>query len=492
MKIELTRKQIDGIARAANAVVGRACRLPVLEHLHFSVMSPDRLDVTAADLEQRLTVTVVPDTAASPGECLVPLGELKALKKTLGRSGTVTIGTKSEEELVFVTATGAGCFERTVGSLPVDEFPLPADPPAMKEADTAGFLTAYRRAAASASTDATRGALVGVYADPKAEALVGTDGRRLARLPLDDFPFESDAILPVTKALLKRIPASGPGMIGLADRGHEQVFAIRTDDLQYTCKCLDGPFPAYDRVIPDDLDRFRTTLTFGEADADALKTLLPHVKNEENRPVFLAGRNGAVAAGIDTDANGASALVLPGCRFDRGAEFAVAVNGTFLESALRSGFRVLRVKDRLTPLCFNGDNGGLHLVMPLRNEPPEALTARLDSVLKETADKASSVNVRASTAATTAGPKASGKTDRVTAATSAASDASDPVARLDELVTESREAIRAARTSVTELGKQVRAVKAHYRNREKEIRSREKEMEKNLALISRLQESVAA
>jgi len=70
--------------------------------------------------------------------------------------------------------------------------------------------------------------------------------------------------------------------------------------------------------------------------------------------------------------------------------------------------------------------------------------------------------------------------------------AQDPVARLEELVAESQESIKQANASVRELKKQIRVVKTHYRDREKQIGSREKEMEKSLALIQRLQETIAA
>ena len=70
--------------------------------------------------------------------------------------------------------------------------------------------------------------------------------------------------------------------------------------------------------------------------------------------------------------------------------------------------------------------------------------------------------------------------------------AQDPVARLEELVAESQEAIKQATASVRELKKQIRAVKTHYREREKQVGAREKEMEKSLALIQRLQETIAA
>ena len=71
-------------------------------------------------------------------------------------------------------------------------------------------------------------------------------------------------------------------------------------------------------------------------------------------------------------------------------------------------------------------------------------------------------------------------------------EAQDPVARLEELVAESQESIKQANASVRELKKQIRAVKTHYREREKQIGTREKEMEKSLALIQRLQETIAA
>lgn len=214
MKITFSKKQISEIVTAVNAVIPRKCNLPVLEHLLISVIGDEKIEVTATDLEQTLVLKIKPLEAREQFDFLIQLDEFRKLRKTLKKGDTVTIEPGGDGELNLTTDTAAGEMSRTVGTMPTDEFPMTPEAGNLVEYDIGTFLEAYRSAAVCASTDVSRGALVGVYADPKEQTLVGTDGRRLTCRPLTDFPFETDIILPVTKTLNKRLNFSGNGYLG--------------------------------------------------------------------------------------------------------------------------------------------------------------------------------------------------------------------------------------------------------------------------------------
>ena len=507
MKITLGKKQIRRIIAAASTVISRRCTLPVLEHLLVSVQAPDRMTVTATDLEQTLVLTVEPESPAEPGSCLVPLAELKDQDKALKGSDTLTLEVAEDGSVELTSATAAGSITRAVAGVAVDEFPAIPKRPELKGVDAGAFLHAFRCAAVSASTDVARTALMGVYADAEKHVLVSTDGKRLTRLPVADLPLDTSAIIPVTRALLKLLPASGACEIGLAGENDDPVFVIEAGDILYAVKCVAGTYPNYERVIPDRAS-LATAFAFSDAALASVAALAPHLKKDGDREVFVAGRNGQLAAGIQPE-SGCSALLIADGNFEGSEAVTFGVNCGFLQDALNNGFLNLRMADRLTPLLFTNSDGGEHLIMPLQAEPSAELMAKFDAILgpvgAETAvdePTAAEPEAAAQEASSQPGP-AEQEIPKMTRATQKSETRpprpdlkvvgrEDPLDGLDALVTESQDALRQADVAVRELRKQVRAVKTHYRNREKEISSREKEMERNLTVISKLQQSIAA
>jgi len=512
MNITLSKAQVTEIVSLAGMVIPRRCNLPVLEHVRFRLTGSGGLEIAATDLEQTVLFTLAPESAEGAGEFLMPLAELRTVKSSLKGRAAVTIETAGPDTLRVITRTAAGSLVHPCESMPVDEFP--ADPPdtGLADCDLDAFLTACRAAAASASTDERRGIITGICLDPKEKAVIGTDGRRLTKKPVADLPLGTGAVLPVTKALLKLDPGAGTGRIGVREGTHDAVFELRTDSVRYVCKCMPGTYPNYRQVIPGSIGGFPYTVVFSDSGLDTIGSLAPHVRNDSTHPLFIAGHDGKAAAGIETADGSGCAALLPDCRFSGPQAAAVAVNCDLLRTALRYGFREMRMQDALTPLCFSDGADGLHLIMPLRGEPSAALASQFETIL---GGAVSPVKARADEPAqedepvTEDEPVPDAQTEPepqpVTAEDKEEPEMTeekkpaeahkpdlkmigtedDPLARLDELVAESQEALKQADTAVRELRKQVRAVKAAYREREKE-------MAKNLTLIGKLQEAMAA
>jgi hypothetical protein len=160
----------------------------------------------------------------------------------------------------------------------------------------------------------------------------------------------------------------------------------------------------------------------------------------------------------------------------------------------------MRIRNSQSPLVFDDRNDGLHLLMPLRREPSEALRNAVEAYLGEAPQSVADTPTEtapAVTKETSPMPKpetTATATEQPTRNMQFVQDdeTQDPVARLEELVSETQELIKQANASMREVKKQLRAVKAHFRDREKQVSSREKEMEKSLTLIQRLQETIAA
>ncbi len=509
MKIKMNKSQITEITTAMNHVVPRRSGLPVLGHVRFAVVDETQVSVTATDLEQTLVLNVTPEKLESSGAnaaFLFPADELRELKKAMKKADVVTLEPANDDGISLTHSTPTGDLARFIPSMPVDEFP--EDPKSMElvECDLATFMPAFRNVAFSASSNETRLALTGVYADPEKNVLVATDGRRMTTRKVDAFPIEKDGIIPFTKTMLKAIPESGIGRIGITGNDNGETFEIQTDSLRYVTKCIPGTYPNYTQVVPGNLGDFRTTFQFTGADADTLGTLLPHLKNDSDRTLFVAGNGSRAAIGMESGDSGACVIALPECGFEGPEAKTFCVNGELLAQALTNGFRNMKLLDARTPLYFQNDNGGTHLLMPLRYDVPETLDMEfqkvfdgLPKVVKTTEPEPTPVAPEPQPE-TINNPEPQEEKKTMTEQTKTTPndhgmsmvESTDPVEQLEELANTAVEAVKEASAAVRDLKKQVRAVKSHYKNRDKEIAGREKEMEKNLTLINRLQESLAA
>jgi DNA polymerase III sliding clamp (beta) subunit (PCNA family) len=499
MVVTLTKKQVNKIAKSLGQVMPRKMRVPVLGHVLFEPGENGRVQVTATDLVQTLTMRLVPENLeGAPSRFLFPVAELRTLAKSLPRGGTVMLQPVSEDSVTCAMDANGQPVSRTVATMPVEEFPQVAVSADMTDCDLGAFLRAYRGAAFAAHHDSGRLVLHAVFADQEKKVLVATDGHRLTRHPLTVFPFATSAILPLNKVLLKHFPESDQGRIGLHEKNEIQTLVLATDDLTYSCRCPEGTFPNYEQVVPD-MGGFATTLHFGSADLEVIKPLLPFLNEHQQYGLSFTARADGVTIRISGEDDGKTAVVLSECRLE-GEDIDVAANGKMLAEALGHGFLTMRIRDGYTPLAFDNGKGALHLLMPLKPDPSpapkEAADTQPEPIAQTPTQPTPQEDNRMPDSETT-----TPETDKPGATTPPATvpgrnlelvEAQDPVARLEELVAESQESIKQANASVRELKKQVRAVKTHYRDREKQIGSREKEMEKSLTLIQRLQETIAA
>jgi DNA polymerase III sliding clamp (beta) subunit (PCNA family) len=499
MVVTLTKKQANEIAKSLGQVMPRKVKVPVLGHVLFEPEEGGRLQATATDLEQTLAMRLVPEKLeGAAARFLFPMAELKTLGKSMPRGGTVTLQPVSEDSVVCTMDANGQPVVRTVATMPVEEFPEVAVSAELAECDLGAFLRAYRGAAFAASSDPGRLVLHAVYADQEKKVLVATDGHRLTRHPLPTFPFATNAILPLNKVLLKHLPESDQGRIGLHEKDEIQTLVLATDELTYSCRCPEGRFPNYEQVIPD-MPGYAATLSFGPADLEAIGPLVPFLDKADQHALFVFGRAGQVTVGVGGDPDGGTVVPLPECRLD-GEDVTFAVNGKMLLDALKHGFLTVRIRDGYSPVVFDNGNDGLHLLMPLRPDPSSALQdaakpqpgPAAQTPTQPIPEEDNPMPAPETTTPETEKPGAATPPTTVPNRNLELVEAQDPVARLEELVAESQESIKQANASGRELKKQIRAVKTHYRDREKQVGAREKEMEKSLALIQRLQETIAA
>jgi DNA polymerase III sliding clamp (beta) subunit (PCNA family) len=480
MVVTLNKKQVSRILAFASAVVPRKVPHPALECALFGADGRGNVTVGLTDLEQSLVLTLVPaQPAGEPEKFLFPVAELKKLKSPM-----VALQPTGPDAVVCTAFAGERTFARSIPVPDAADFPdIPALPADMAECDTGAFLRAYRGAAFAAAKDASRLALNGVFAHAEDSVLVATDGHRLTRHALSGFPLSGDAILPLNKVLLKQLPESDSGRIGLFDNANgTQCLALAVEDIAYSCHCRDATYPNYRQVIPDG-NPPSSRLTFGPKDLETVESVVPCLDKAMRNALFLFGKaDGTVLLGIEGKDGGAPVILpLPECRCADAANLVLAFDGLQLAEALKHNFSELRASDGYSPMVFGDGAGGLHLLMPLRGGASNALLQAAGIKPAVETEPESEAFAPAEPApepipesiqptpemeepampeptAPIAQPRTVRNLEMVTS--------EDPVARLEELANETLDTVQTALAAVREFKRQIRAAKVHYRTRE--------------------------
>jgi DNA polymerase III sliding clamp (beta) subunit (PCNA family) len=369
------KRAVTGLGRIAT---GRSA-LPILGCARFET-GPGRASASATDLEQSASFGFSEADTEGAGVFVVPMQGLKDVLKT-GAGDTV----------VFETA-GAGTVVATSGGVrlalqAVDPLDWPPEPVAVGTAEAPGFLEAYRRLLAFASTEETRHILNGVHVDVGGRGrtpvtMVATDGRRLTAVNSMALPLESSVVVPVRKFLAWTGLGADCGVGLRYETRKEKIdgkdvttevaagLTVSAGSWTYQTRLIEGVFPNWRQIVPPAGEPRAMVVEFSEADAAALKTALPGFPGADARSPSVTlrpddeGRVTLTGRGADDPAPSTLALE-SGSRFiGRGR---IALNPVFLRDALAAGFRRFEA-DELSPLKSEDGRGGLHVLMPMRVE----------------------------------------------------------------------------------------------------------------------------
>jgi DNA polymerase III subunit beta len=261
MKLSLERTHLQRALAHIQSVVERRATIPILSNVLLRAEA-GRLSLTGTDME----LEVVEEIAAlvhSPGTISVPALTLYDIVRKLPDGSQITL-TLEGGQLGLVAGRG----RYHLPTLPADEFPLlvAGDTPttlSLKTGDVAGLIDRTRFAI---STEETRYYLNGIYLHVKPEAgglmwlrAVATDGHRLAlaQLPLpSDVSADMPGVILPRKAVgeLRKLLDDAPGGEVRVEIGQARI-RFSLPGMVLTSKLIDGTFPDYERVIPNNNDK---------------------------------------------------------------------------------------------------------------------------------------------------------------------------------------------------------------------------------------------
>jgi DNA polymerase-3 subunit beta len=340
---------------------------------HLAVVGTD-LDLTVHASTEAIGIT--------DGVCVAPAKLLADITRSL-EPGAVTI--ESEGNTIEI---GAARSRFSLRTFPVDDFPSLPDPPqAATFLSAVSLASALRQVVRAASNDDARPLLTGVLiaAEGNGIRLVATDSYRLAMRDIEgsDALGEGSQILVPARALAelqklsalavaskeegaaKAGEAGTPGpSVGLSISDHEVTFIA--GDVKVSTRLLDGTYPDYRQLIPD---QYPNRLHVGK---DSLLDALRRVRllvRDNTTPVRLSMRGGGVDLTVVSQEVGDASETVD-ADFD-GTDLTIAFNPTYLidgVEAVSGDEVVLETVDATKPATVRAAEEGnfRYLLMPVR------------------------------------------------------------------------------------------------------------------------------
>jgi DNA polymerase-3 subunit beta len=371
MKITVERAALLKATSRAQGVVERRTTIPILSNVLIEAEGA-AVTLRATDLDIEILETI-PAMVERAGATTVPAHTLHEIARKLPDGATVLLSHDSNAGRLDVSA---GRARFTLPTLPREDFPVMAS--SEYEASYTAPVTVLRRllekASFAISTEETRYYLNGIYlhgveVDGEARLrAVATDGHRLACIDApapDGAAGAPDVIVPrKTVAEVRRLMEDDEGEISVSVSPTKIRFAI--PELSLTSKVIDGTFPDYTRVIPQNNTRRMTVDPKEFASAvDRVAT----VSAERSRAVKLSLAEDSVTFTVNSPDSGSATDELTVSYADEPME--IGFNARYLQEIAgqidRDNAVFLFADSGAPTLVQEGDDqSARYVVMPMR------------------------------------------------------------------------------------------------------------------------------
>jgi DNA polymerase III sliding clamp (beta) subunit (PCNA family) len=237
--------------------------------------------LSAGDLDQALQFTLPNAKTDADLDVAVSCAELKNAINGCGRTGELTFIVQADELTVFNNELQLGILTLAPQS---DAYPFPEIPknPSQIILPT-NFTSFLANAQACTCNDPSRKILHGISISP--DGVTATNGQHLFHVPLPLSGLPSELILEFNRVLL----SIRQRWLSLATwKASEQstFIAIRGENFLYITKNVDGKFPNWRQVVPDDA-RLDCAIALPETDRNVLKNFLGLVEKKISEHVEL-------------------------------------------------------------------------------------------------------------------------------------------------------------------------------------------------------------
>jgi len=348
----------------AQEIIASKNVISILSNIYLEAKD-DSLTIKATDLKVNFE-TKVPVTVIEPGPSTVFgekfLGILNSIPE-----GQIEFEQKDNKVKVKTSAKKANFQLKSMSSDKFPEFPVSGTE--YFEIPVKNFKEMVNQTVFAVSDDETRFFMNGVYLEKSENKIimVATDGRRLAYIEKDANDVKNFPGIIVHPKILNIITkrAGDEGLIAISVT--DKIIFIRFGSYSFSSVLLDGQFPNYRKVIPEEqpnsLSVNRTEML------DALRRVSLLVEQKSHR-IYLGLKPGIMEIYSEEGEIGDAKEEIP-CKYD-GEEVALALNYRYIEEP----FKVIN-SDEIS-IRFSGPTKAitivpvpktdfLHVVMPMQS-----------------------------------------------------------------------------------------------------------------------------
>jgi DNA polymerase-3 subunit beta len=287
MKFTITRETLLPALHRVAGVVERRQTLPILSNVLLK-LAEGQLELTGTDLEVQLQARVEVESG-DVGEITVPARKLLDICRLLPDRSTISLEVKDNRCTVK-----SGSSRYSLSTLPADQYPGfdQGTPQLSVDIPASSLRRALDKTTFATAKNDVRYYLNGLLLDLDGDMLrtVGSDGHRLAI-------YEEAYSAPSARQAI--VPSKGVQELGRLLDGVETLeleFSLNTirasaGAFTFASKLIEGKFPDFQRVMPQDLPRgFRVDVSTFRA-ALARAALL---SNEKYKAISLEAKDGSV------------------------------------------------------------------------------------------------------------------------------------------------------------------------------------------------------
>ena len=371
MKITIERGLLLKVLTHIQGVVERRNTIPILSNVKFD--APDgQLSLNATDMDIDIVETI-PADVTSAGSATAPAHTLYDIVRKLPEGAQVELICTGDDSQLTLSA-GRSRFKLTC--LPTEDFPVLSggDLPnsfTLSAADLRGLIDRTRFAI---STEETRYYLNGIYlhaADNDGVQVlraVATDGHRLAsvEIPLPDGAAGMLGVIVPRKAIneIRKLIDETEDEIAISLSDTKIKFAFEGTVL--TSKLIDGTFPDYVRVIPENNEKVL------EVETDVFAHAVDRVSaisTEKSRAIKLTITKGNLTLSANNQDNDTATEEVP-ADYDE-SEIEIGFNSRYLLDIAHQieGSTVrFTLADAASPTLVQDleDSSALYVLMPMR------------------------------------------------------------------------------------------------------------------------------
>ncbi len=331
MKFNLSKSKLSGYLQSVLQVVPSKSTLPILSNILVEALE-NKLKISATDLEVSITTTF-DCNVSKQGTAVLPGRILFDIIKELPETEITFEGTSSRIEIKVPN----GSYK--IACAAVEDFPKLPSINTKKQIKISGaeLVQMIKKTTFACSVDETRPALNGVLWSTKGDTMdmVATDGHRLAKVSLENTKLkgvsEDIIIPPKVLNLIPKFIADSEDEVGVIFGENNIIFNL--EDVILTSRLIEGPYPNYEQVIPDESDK---KLVIAKDDLAGAVRRVSILSNSLTHQVKFAAKN--------------NMLTISTTNADVGGEGKESIHCDYTGDAIELGYNAIYVNDILAKL----------------------------------------------------------------------------------------------------------------------------------------------